>query len=181
MAESPSPKSSALRILTIIAVTILGIPSLIGLLAYHRLHYRLPITDGEVSLPGLSERVLVARDAGGIPTVSGTNREDVSRALGFLHAQERFFQMDLMRRQAAGELSELFGENAVDADRHYRLHRFRTRAREILSHIPETERRLLDAYTVGVNAGLAALDQAPLEYLLLLTTPEPWTQEDSIL
>ena len=70
----------------------------------------------------------MARDARGVPLISGTNRDDLAFATGYVHAQERFFQMDLLRRVGAGELAELFGEKAVPLDQANRLHRFRARA-----------------------------------------------------
>jgi len=89
----------------------------------------LPDIDGESVLEGLAAQVVVERDAAGVPTLRGEGRVDVARALGFVHAQERFFQMDLMRRRAAGELAELLGASAVDIDRYHRVHRMRERAR----------------------------------------------------
>ncbi len=123
----------------------------------------------------------VTRDALGVPTITGRSREDVARALGFLHAQDRFFQMDLQRRQPAGELAALVGPRAVEADQQARLHRLRDVAHRALDLTDPPYRRLLDAYADGVNAGLAALGAPPFEYLVLRATPEPWRAEDTIL
>jgi penicillin amidase len=98
-----------------------------------------------------------------------------------VHAQDRFFQMDLLRRRAAGELAELFGPLAVEVDRKTRLHRFRAVALRVLANLPPPDRGLLEAYTGGVNAGLAALRDRPFEYLLLRAAPAPWRAEDSVL
>lgn len=152
-----------------------------GLWIRERLQGSLPILDGEVAVAGMSERVVVERDALGVPTIRGSSRPDVAFALGFLHAQERFFQMDLLRRSGAGELAELFGEAAVDADRAARIHRFRALARRNVELLPGRHRAVLRAYTDGVNAGLSALGAAPFEYLLLRSDPEPWIEEDSLL
>jgi penicillin amidase len=141
----------------------------------------LPVLDGEITIAGLAGPVVVERDALGVPTVRGANRLDVARALGFLHAQDRFFQMDLSRRQAAGELAELIGPPMVDADRRMRVHRFRAVARAVIERSSLAEQALLDAYATGVNAGLAALPRAPFEYLLLRDRPAPWRAEDSVL
>jgi penicillin amidase len=141
----------------------------------------LPQLDGDYLMTGLAAPVTVTRDALGVPTVTGTTRNDVARALGFLHAQDRFFQMDLSRRRAAGELSELFGPVALATDRSARLHRFRHRAKAVLAAGSPDERAALTAYAEGVNAGLNALSAAPFEYLLLRQTPKPWTPDDSIL
>ncbi len=141
----------------------------------------LPVLDGEVRLDGLGGPVTVARDAGGVPTITADTRQDLARATGFVHAQDRFFQMDLLRRQAAGELSALFGPAAVPADQALRLHRFRALAEGIVGRAPADHRAVLDAYAQGVNAGLAALSARPFEYLLLRETPQPWRPADSLL
>ena len=116
-----------------------------------------------------------------MPTITGATREDVARALGFLHAQDRFFQMDLQRRQPAGELSALVGPRALEVDQEMRVHRFRDVAHRALELAEPSYRRVLDAYADGVNAGLNALGAPPFEYLVLRATPEPWLPEDSIL
>ncbi len=141
----------------------------------------LPLVDGEVEVAGLSSAVSIERDVLGVPTIRGEDRLDISRALGFLHAQERFFQMDLLRRRAAGELAEFFGGVALNADRASRVHSFRRRALERVAELSEAERRLLTAYSEGVNAGLDALGSKPFEYLMLRTEPAPWREEDSAL
>lgn len=141
----------------------------------------LPQLDGERAVAGLSAPVTVLRDARGAPTLRAANREDLARATGFVHAQDRFFQMDLLRRSSAGELAALVGEAALSADRRARLHGLRRVAREVLAAEPPTRRRLLQAYAEGVNQGLAALAARPPEYGLLRTTPRSWQAEDSVL
>jgi penicillin amidase len=141
----------------------------------------LPRLDGTVALAGLEDPVRASRDRLGVVTLRGRTRADLARATGFIHAQERFFQMDLSRRRAAGELSVLFGEVALKADRGYRLHRFRYRARQILEQADPTDAALLTAYADGVNAGLGDLAARPWEYFLLGAVPEPWRAEDSVL
>ena len=141
----------------------------------------LPQLDGDAPLHGLADDVTVTRDVLGVPTIHAASRIDAARALGFLHAQDRFFQMDVARRHAAGELAELFGAKALDADKAVRIHGFRALARESLALLPESQRALLAAYADGVNAGLAQLREHPFEYLLLGVAPSPWLPEDSIL
>jgi penicillin G amidase len=141
----------------------------------------LPLMEGEYPLKGLSAAVLVERDDEGVPTLSGQTREDLSRAMGFIHAQDRFFQMDLMRRQSAGELAELFGKVALSKDRSHRVHRFRYRAKHLSKRLKDAQKRMLNAYTHGVNAGLNALRSAPFEYHILRQEPVPWRNEDSLL
>ncbi len=140
-----------------------------------------PTLQGIVTLHGLAAPVQIERDANGVPTVTAANRVDLARALGFLHGQERFFQMDLLRRAGAGELSALVGPVALEADRARRLHRFRARAVAGMARQTPAEQTLVAAYTDGVNAGLAALGHAPWEYSLLRVAPQPWTPADTAL
>lgn len=146
-----------------------------------KLKASLPELTGAQTVPGLAAPVTITRDALGVPTVRGANRLDVARGLGFVHAQDRFFQMDLARRRAAGELAELFGKAALPLDRSARLHEFRARAQTVLARLPAGQRALLDAYAGGVNAGLAALKAKPFEYLVLRAKPAPWKPEDTLL
>ena len=148
---------------------------------YHQVQQSIPVLEGDLEMPGLAAPATIERDALGVPTVTGENRLDVARALGFIHAQERFFQMDLLRRQAAGELAELFGPAVVEVDRASRLHRFRARARRMVDSSTGERREMLKVYAEGVNGGLAALGQNPFEYLVLRLDPEPWKPEDSVL
>jgi penicillin G amidase len=141
----------------------------------------LPQLDGSQALAGLAAPVRVVRDAQGVPTLSGASRLDVARAMGYLHAQDRFFQMDLQRRRAAGELAELFGPAALELDKSARLHGFRRTARAALTLLPAADQAVLEAYSAGVNAGLAALARKPWEYLVLRTEPVAWRPEDSFL
>src|SRR5436190_12251024 len=134
---------------------------------YGRLKASLPVLDGERQLSGLGGRVTVERDRLGIPTIKGASRRDVARATGFLHAQDRFFQMDLTRRRAAGELSALVGVQAVAADTRVRRHRLRAEAREAVALLGDEDRGILEAYVAGVNAGLTALGAVPFEYTVL--------------
>src|ERR1700754_4233135 len=137
-----------------------------------------PQLDGHRRVAGLGARTTITRDALGPVTVEGSDRRDVAFALGFVHGQERYFQMDLQRRVAAGELSELVGAGAIDRDLDVRRHRLRSVAEAALAQLPEDERSTLDAYRDGVNAGLAAMRVPPFEYLLLRQKPMPWRSED---
>ncbi len=149
--------------------------------AYHTLRASLPLVEGEQPLAGLSASVRIERDAAGVATLTAANRLDATRTLGFLHAQERFFQMDLLRRSAAGELSALVGEAALPLDRSTRTHRFRQRATAALAQMSAADLDQLHAYTEGVNAGLAALQQRPFEYWLLRQHPAAWQPADTLL
>ena len=152
-----------------------------GAWIYYLVRASLPDIDGDIELAGLSAPVSVERDANGVATLRAEDRLDSSRALGFVHAQERFFQMDLMRRRAAGELAELVGAGALPLDRRHRVHRMRARTERSVAGLSAPERARLDAYTEGVNAGRAALGASPFEYLLLRQEPRPWVVADSVL
>lgn len=146
-----------------------------------RIAASLPVLDGQVAVSGLAAPVTIHRDALGVPTVEAGSRADVARATGWLHAQDRFFQMDLLRRRGAGELSELFGKRTLGLDREARMHGFRALARRVLSRESPQNRALIEAYAQGVNEGLAALRAKPWEYVVLRCTPRAWEPEDSIL
>lgn len=137
--------------------------------------------DGTRQLPGLNAPVSIRRDALGTVTIDGKNRTDISYALGYVHAQERFFEMDLMRRMPAGELSALVGPAALQVDLNHRRHRLRALAEAAYAQLPAAQKLELDRYRDGVNAGLADLRVRPWEYLLLGSKPQPWRAEDSIL
>lgn len=164
---------------------LLGIVLLVALLVagwfWWRMDRSVPQLEGAAALPGLSAPVSVTRDALGTPTVTGQSRADVARALGYLHAQDRYFRMDMQRRFAAGELAALAGDAMADIDRRIRPHRFRARAKAAVAAMTPAERAILAAYVDGVNAGLADLKAAPFEYLLLRGEPAPWTAEDTYL
>ncbi len=137
--------------------------------------------DGTITAPGVAAPVTVERDAHGVPLISGINRLDLAFATGYVHAQERFFQMDLLRRVGGGELAELFGARALPLDRGRRLHRFRARAELALKSMTAQDRAMLERYAAGVNAGLGALSAKPFEYALIGVGPRAWTAADSLL
>jgi penicillin amidase len=164
--------------IVVIAVALSGVAVIA---AYIALRMSLPRLDGEVITAGVSAEAVIARDDAGIPTITAANRNDLAYATGYAHGQDRFFQMDLTRRNAAGELAELFGAAALPIDRRHRFHRFRARAGRVVAGLADKERSLVEAYARGVNDGFADLDAWPFEYLLTGTTPAPWLPEDSIL
>ena len=141
----------------------------------------LPIIEWSVEAPTLVDKVTLERDYRGHATLTASNRNDLSYTTGFLHAQERFFQMDLSRRLAAGELSALFGDVALNSDREKRLHRVRNRAKMAIDLLQQDQKDLLSQYVDGVNAGLNALRLKPFEYWLISSKPKEWRAEDSLL
>ena len=172
-----SLKKALLGLLITLIISII----FIGAWSYNTLQNSLPKLDGQQIIQSLSHQVIIERDASGIATIKGQNRSDIATATGFIHAQERFFQMDLLRRNSAGELSSLFGSIALNVDKAVRVHRFRDRAKKIIAQLPQDQLNLLQAYTRGVNNGLASLESKPFEYFLLQQTPKKWQEEDSIL
>jgi penicillin G amidase len=137
--------------------------------------------NGERRVADIGRAVTINRDALGVVTLTGQSRDDVGYALGYVHAQERFFEMDLMRRLAAGELSELFGPAALDTDINHRRHRLRAVAEAAYTALTPEQKHSLDMYRDGVNAGLANLREKPWEYVLTGTQPQPWRSEDTML
>lgn len=143
----------------------------------------LPALDGEISpiSGGPRADARIERDAEGVVTVSGQDLVDVAYALGYAHGQDRFFQMDLSRRLAAGELSALLGNGVIAQDERARIFGLREVARQVIADATPTEREWIDAYTRGVNAGLDSLSVRPWEYLVLRSAPQRWRSEDSVL
>ena len=141
----------------------------------------LPPLDGTLPATGLSAPVKIERDRLGVVTLEAANRVDLAYATGFAHGQDRFFQMDLSRRLAAGELSQLFGKVALDQDEQTRLFRFRNLAQQVLQQVSPDQQAIVEAYTKGVNAGLQSLHSRPWEYWLLGGPPAPWVPEDTML
>ncbi len=150
-------------------------------LAWWALRQSLPQVEGSASAPSLAAEATIERDARGVPAVTASSRTDLAYATGYAHGQDRFFQMDLSRRLAAGELSEMFGAVALKSDRRTRRFGFRAVARRVIEAAPEAERAVIEAYARGVNAGLTSLRARPWEYLLVRTKPAAWLPEDSVL
>ena len=164
-------------ILLVIAVLVVLLVA-VGLWEVHR---SVPQLEGQAHVPGLQGPVTISRDTLGTAVVKGANRLDVARGLGFVHAQERFFEMDLTRRSAAGELSELFGAVALERDKKRRVHRMRAMLTDRFAQMDEKDHALLLAYADGVNAGLAQLSAKPWQYMLLRAEPRAWSPVDSLL
>ncbi|MBT8082459.1 MAG: penicillin acylase family protein [Gammaproteobacteria bacterium] len=154
---------------------------ILAVLVWLGMRASLPDIDGEATVAGIDADVVIERDDDGIPVITASSRADLAFATGYVHGQDRFFQMDLIRRRAAGELSALVGEAAVGIDKRFRFHRFRARAQRVYADSNDADRALIDAYAAGVNAGLASLDARPFEYVLLGSEPQAWQTEDSLI
>lgn len=171
------------RIIFRYLLAVAGLLVIGAIAAFLLLRASLPELDGVVLIEAgeISADVTIARDTQGIATITAANRADLAYGTGFAHAQDRFFQMDLTRRNAAGELAALVGSVAVPRDRENRLHRFRARAALVLRQAGAEQRAIIESYARGVNAGLNSLAARPFEYFLLGASPEPWRPEDSML
>lgn len=146
-----------------------------------------PQTDGTIEAAGLSSEVTVQRDEHGIPTITADSTDDLFFAQGFVHAQDRFWEMDFRRHLTSARLSELFGESQVETDVFLRTLGWRDIAEAEVAALPETELGYYEAYAAGVNAYLdqTAPGERSLEYSVLGLqnpdyAPEPWTPADSV-
>lgn len=141
----------------------------------------LPERRAEVPVDGLAQPVRIESDRYGVPRIDAGSRVDAFRALGYLHARDRLFQMDLARRKSLGRLAELFGEAALALDRRQRGYQSGKAATRTLHSLPRDQREVLQAYADGVNSYLRDAPYAPVEALMLRYRPEPWRPEDSLL
>lgn len=149
---------------------------------YLYLRSSLPQVDGRIAVSGLKGAVTIARDGDGVPLITAGDDEDAAFGLGFVHAQDRLFQMEAMRRTGAGRLSEIFGAQTLAVDRQMRILGLYRLAEAQLASLSEPVRRGLEAYAAGVNAFLATRRGAlPPEFLLLRCDPEPWRPADSLV
>src|SRR5260370_10073815 len=175
-------RNPALRILyytvcLVLAALIIGLCWL-----YWIAHSAVPQLDGSVSVPGTSSKVRVVRDGQGVATIEAATLEDLFVAQGYVTAQDRLWQMDMMRRAAAGELSEVIGEDTVKMDREQRILGVRIAAEAAEKNISTRDRAYFEAYARGVNAFLEAhRGRLSLEFRMLKYTPRPWTITDSLL
>ncbi len=174
-------KSRPVRLVSRILGILLVLLLVLGAAGLLTLRGSLARLEGQRPLAHLDGPVSVSRDELGVPDIVAASRRDAARALGYVHAQDRFFQMDLMRRAAAGELAALLGPALLDTDRDARRHGFRRRAGRALAALPEADRELLHSYAEGVNAGLAHLRSRPWEYWVLQQQPQPWSPDDTFL
>ncbi|MGH8656219.1 MAG: penicillin acylase family protein [Gammaproteobacteria bacterium] len=145
------------------------------------LYASLPVLDGVVALEGLGAPVQVELDGYGVPRIEAHTRADAFRALGFVTARDRLFQMDLLRRSSAGRLAEIFGPELLESDRWHRTMGFEHLVGKILSSLPSDQQEILRAYAQGVSSALEETRVLPFEFLMLGYRPSPWVPEDSLL
>jgi penicillin amidase len=142
----------------------------------------LPQIDGKQQIAGLSAAVTVTRDRQGVPTIDAATPEDLFFTQGYVTAQDRLWQMDVMRRFASGELSEILGEDTVKLDREQRILGMRAVAQKSFAAASPRDRRFLEAYARGVNAFIESRrSRLPIEFRILRYAPKPWLTEDSLV
>jgi penicillin amidase len=185
VAEISVPASRRLPIvrvlLWLVTVIVIILAGLIGY-GYYVAHSALPQLDGRLQVAGLTAPVTVTRDAHGVPTIDASTLQDVFFAQGYVTAQDRLWQMDVMRRFASGELSEILGEDTLKLDREQRILGLRAAAKKSLEMAPARDRSFFEAYARGVNAFIASHgDRLPIEFRILHYSPKPWQMEDSIV
>jgi penicillin G amidase len=147
-----------------------------------RFHRPLPAVRGEIAVDGPGAAIEILRDRYGIPHIRAASRDDAVFALGFVHAQDRLWQMDVQRRAAAGRLAEALGPGALPTDRFMRTLGFARAARQARETLDAESRAWIDAYVRGINAFLARTSgwRLPVEYTLTGIEPEPWRAEDVV-
>jgi penicillin G amidase len=151
-----------------------------GTWLYWRIWTSLPQLDGTLHVPGLRARVEVLRDGQGVPHLRAESLPDLILAQGYVTAQDRLWQMDLSRRLAEGELSEVIGERALRLDDQNRRLGFRQACERAVADLDPEARELLGAFARGVNAFITShLHRLPFEFLLLHYQPRPWREMDS--
>jgi penicillin amidase len=150
--------------------------------AYFVARAALPQLDGSIKVNGLSASVKVTRDNHGVPTIEAVALEDLFFAQGYVTAQDRLWQMDIMRRFDSGELSEVLGQDTLTVDREQRILGLRAAARKSLQMASPRDRSYFDAYARGVNAFIESHpNKLPIEFRILKYRPKPWQAEDSIV
>ena len=155
----------------------------VAALACVYLFYRaMPAYSGAEKLPGLSAEVRVWRDAYGVPHIFAASMDDAARALGYLHASERLFQMEIQRRVGQGRIAEIQGADLLGVDKYIRTLGFYREAESSFSALSPWAQRRLTAYADGVNAFLDShKDALPPEFLLAGDQPEPWKPANSLV
>src|ERR1051326_5955024 len=161
-------RSPLLRVLLWLVVWMVVIVAGVSGYAYYVAYSALPQLDGQLKVPGLSGTGKVTRDGPGVPTIEALTSQDLFFAQGFVTAQDRLWQMDMMRRYASGELSEILGEDLVSGDREQRVLGLPAIAKKSLNTANARDRSIFEAYARGVNAYIAAQGKhLPIEFGIL--------------
>ncbi len=168
-------------ILAVITSMVILVMAIVAI-AYIMLNRTLPEYEGSVKVDGISSKVEIYRDSLAIPYIKASSEEDAAFALGYAHAQERLFQMDIMRRAIEGRLSEVLGDKTVKFDKMFRTYGFYRNRFVYYNSLPDSTKDDLVAYSKGVNAFLKDNEgKLPIEFTLLNYKPEKWKPEESAL
>ncbi len=162
-------------------IAVLALLILVPLGGYFWLRTSLPLTNGVVRVSGVDGAIEIVRDADGVPHIFATTDHDAFYGLGYVHAQDRLWQMEMNRRIGAGRLSELLGEATLTIDKFQRTMGYYRAAQADLDAIEPRSRQALEAYAAGVNQWLSEGHTLPPEFILLGATPAPWQPADSIV
>ncbi len=174
-------KARVVRLIAMAAAVPVVVAAYAGLTLW-RANGGLPAWDGDVRAPGLDAPVEVVRDEHGVPHIYASSEHDLYYAQGFVHAQDRFWQMALLRQTSAGTLSEWLGSITVGSDHRFRAQQVGQSVDRSWAAFPESERALLEAYAAGVNAWLESpAFRRPPEMVILHVNPEPWHPADAFL
>jgi penicillin amidase len=161
--------------------TLAALVALLALAAGVYTSRAMPVVDGELRVTGLQQPVRVERDPNGIPTIKAQNQHDLMFALGFVHAQDRLWQLETHRRIGSGRLAEAFGEAALESDKFLRALGVRRAAAAQWARAGAESRATVQAYTDGVNAFIAGHARArPPEMLILCVPLQPWDPVDTL-
>lgn len=169
------------RVLKALVVLIVVVLVVAGVAGYIVVQRTLPQIDGAVQLAGIKGKVEIVRDSTGVPHIYAESQEDLFFAQGYVHAQDRLWQLEFNRRVAAGRLSEVLGKATLETDTYLRTIGLARIAREEAAAMDAETRAILEAYSRGVNAYVEThQDSLPLEFLILGFKPEPWTPADTL-
>jgi len=185
MAEIGTPaqrRSPLLRVVLWLLLAAVLVAACAAGYGYYAAHAALPQLDGRLQLNGLSGPVTVTRDSHGVPTIEAASLDDLFFAQGYVTAQDRLWQMDVMRRFGGGELSEILGPDTLKLDREQRILGLRAAAKKSLTISSARDRGFFDAYARGVNAFISTHgNRLPIEFRILRYMPKPWLAEDSVI
>jgi penicillin amidase len=162
----------------VLAIVVVALASV----AWWFVYRPLPRLDGTINVPGLQKEVVVERDGWGVPHIRASSVEDLAEAQGYVMAQDRLWQMDLLRRVSRGQLSEILGPATLEVDKQFRILGFGRAADRDVSQMDPSSRALMEAYARGINRFIDQhQDRLPIEFSLLKYEPRPWQVSDALV
>jgi penicillin amidase len=185
LADISAPKTRRMSVSRRLLWLLLGLVLVVAgaiAYAYYVGHSALPQLDGRLPVSGLTSMVTVTRDGHGVPTIEAAGLEDLFFAQGYVTAQDRLWQMDVLRRFGGGELSEILGEDLLKVDREQKVLGLRAAATKALETASRRDRSFFEAYARGVNAYISSrVHNLPIEFRILGYAPTQWKPEDSLV